>query len=164
MKYTDDYIFNHDIDWFCIVNGDYIHVASAGGYIPDFINDKETLRDIQHQVEMLPFIYREDEIVYNEQVLINVINPNENEARNHYIESFTIMARKGFVSYDKTNINNLSDSSYHLVCRPRSNGSKLSLKKIQSVKTTIPTEEWIQQEVKRVASSFENSAGIDEHN
>ncbi len=157
MKYTDDYLFSHDIDWFCIVNGVYVHVASAGGSIPDFINDKEVLRDIQHQVEMLPFIYREDEIVYNDQAFIKIINPNDNDARNHYIESFTRMARKGFESYDKTDINKPSDNTYHLVCRPRSKGTKLNVKKIQSIKTDMTTEKWIQQEVRCVASSSENS-------
>ena len=31
MKYSESYLTNHDIDWFGIVNGVYIHVASAGG-------------------------------------------------------------------------------------------------------------------------------------
>ena len=33
MKYPESYLRSHDIDWFCVVNGVYIHVASAGGDI-----------------------------------------------------------------------------------------------------------------------------------
>ena len=48
MKYSESYLTNHDIDWFGIVNGVYIHVASAGGDIPSQVNDIERLKDIHH--------------------------------------------------------------------------------------------------------------------
>ena len=108
MKYTEIYMMNHDIDWFCVVNDIYIHVASAGGMLPDLINDKDTLRDIQHQVQMLPDIYSEEEIEYNDFAIDNVVGENNFKARQLYVESFVAMARKGFASFDRTNISEFS--------------------------------------------------------
>ena len=119
MKYTEIYMMNHDIDWFCVVNDIYIHVASAGGMLPDLINDKDTLRDIQHQVQMLPDIYSEDEIEYNDIAIDNVVGENNFKARQLYVESFVAMARKGFASFDRTNISEFSNNQYHLVCWPK---------------------------------------------
>lgn len=42
--YTESEIHTRDIDWFCAINGVYVHVASAGGDIPNFINDYGVLR------------------------------------------------------------------------------------------------------------------------
>lgn len=41
MKYSDDYMYAKDIDWFCVINDNYIHAASAGGILPEPINDRE---------------------------------------------------------------------------------------------------------------------------
>lgn len=119
MSYPDTYLMNHDIDWFCIVNGVYIHVASAGGDIPSQINDDETLRDIQHQVALLEDIYTDEDIAFNEEAIGNVLGGNGAKNREQYIESFKAMARKGFASFDRTNIADLSDNRYHLVCWPK---------------------------------------------
>lgn len=119
MKYTEAYIMNHDIDWFCVVNGIYIHVASAGGMLPSQINDIDKLRDIQHQVQMLPDIYSEEEIEYNDFAIDNVVGENNFKARQLYVESFVAMARKGFASFDRTNISEFSNNLYHLVCWPK---------------------------------------------
>lgn len=119
MKYTEIYMMNHDIDWFCVVNDIYIHVASAGGMLPDLINDKDTLRNIQHQVQMLPDIYSEEEIEYNDFAIDNVVGENNFKARQLYVESFVAMARKGFASFDRTNISEFSNNQYHLVCWPK---------------------------------------------
>ena len=50
MKYDEAYLYSRDIDWFCIIGGVFCHVASAGGLLPDVINDREKLRDIQKRV------------------------------------------------------------------------------------------------------------------
>lgn len=118
MKYSDGYIASHDLDWFCIVNGVYIHVASAGGAIPSQINDKDKIRDIQHQVELLPDVYSDQEIEYNEVAISNVVGNKGAKGRAQYIESFASMARKGFASFDRTNIEDPNDNRYHLVCKP----------------------------------------------
>ncbi len=126
MRYSEIYLTNHDIDWFCNVNGIFIHVASAGGRIPDQINDDESLRKIQNKVELLEDIYTDDEIVYNEAAITNVLGVNNAKGRAQYIESFTAMARKGFASFDRTNIADSDDKQYHLVCMPNSFENKPS--------------------------------------
>ena len=118
MKYSDYYIASHDLDWFCIVNGFYIHVASAGGVIPSQINDKDKIRNIQHQVELLHDIYNDKEIEYNEVAINNVVGNKGAKGRSQYIESFASMARKGFASFDRTNVADPDDNRYHLVCKP----------------------------------------------
>lgn len=118
MRYPDIYLFNHDIDWFCKVNGVYIHVASAGGLLPSQINDDDSLKNAQYQVELLPDIYSDEEIEYNEVAISNVLG-NDAKSRAQYIELFTAMARKGFASFDRTNIADSLDNHYHLVCKPK---------------------------------------------
>lgn len=119
MRYSDSYIANHDIDWFCTIGGLCVHVASAGGKIPDLINDDDQLRTIQHQVELLPDIYSDEDISYNEAAISRVIGQeNGPKARAQYLESFSAMARKGFISLDKKNIADPEDNHYHMVCWP----------------------------------------------
>lgn len=36
----------------------------------------------------------------------------------YYLESFLSMARKGFVSLDRTNLTDPYDNTYHIVCMP----------------------------------------------
>lgn len=146
MKYSDTYIVNHDIDWFCVVNGVYIHVASAGGIIPDVVNDVRRLRTIQHLVALLPYICDEDGIEYNEQAITNMVDLNDAEARAQYIESFKEMACKGFVSIDKTNIEDGADNHYHIVCRPNNHVLKPDGIDIPMVNTELSLEEWIVSE------------------
>lgn len=49
MKFDEAYLYSRDIDWFCIIGGVFCHVASAGGLLPDVVNDREKLRDIQNE-------------------------------------------------------------------------------------------------------------------
>lgn len=146
MNYPDTYIASHDIDWFCVVNGVYIHVASAGGMIPNVVNDIEHLRAIQYQVSVLPYICGEDEIVYNEQAIANLVNVDDAGTRTQYIASFKEMARKGFVSIDKTNIEDRIDNRYHTVCRPRNTKHRPEGIEMPTVNTELSIEEWIAKE------------------
>ena len=57
MDYSVDYMLTHDIDWVCIVNGIYVHLASAGGILPLSFRDRETLRALQHNVAVAPYIF-----------------------------------------------------------------------------------------------------------
>ena len=118
MDYSEDYMFTHDIDWFCIVNGIYVHLASAGGLLPLSFRDRETLRALQHNVAVATYLYEEEEIAYNEEFL-NQRFANNNKGRASYVVSFRDMARKGFVSMDRTFLTNPGDTHYHIVCWPR---------------------------------------------
>lgn len=117
MKYDERYLSNRDIDWFFKVNGKPVHVSSAGGSLPDRINDKEILRETQYQVSLLPNINTPEEITIN-QHLKKTLYDNYSCEINDYLESFISMAMKGFISIDRTNINDTADEKYHVVCIP----------------------------------------------
>lgn len=118
MKYNTNYMLTHDIDWFCIINGLYVHVASAGGIIPEAMRDRDELRQLQHNVSNAPYLFSENEIVYNERFLNSHFS--EGKAREDYVHSFRGMARKGFVSMDRTDWINPESNDYHVVCCPNS--------------------------------------------
>lgn len=120
MKFTDEYLLSNDIDWFFSINDVYIHVASAGGIIPEQINDKEKLRSIQRKVFNLPYIFNKEEIIFNE-IFLNSRFGNQiyEQQRTYYLRSFTDMAMKGFISMDRTNLSDLDDNRYHIVCMPK---------------------------------------------
>lgn len=126
-KCTEAYMNTRDIDWFGIVNGRYIHVASCGGLLPLEVNDKSYLRNLQYEVAMLDDIHNEDgsliAISHNDQYLQQRFSTYENsgEAIESYKKSFDSFARKGFWSFDKENINNTGDSHYRLISWPSVN-------------------------------------------
>jgi len=118
MKYSDDYMYSKDIDWFCVINDIYyIHIASAGGILPEPINDRDKLRRIQKQVFDLPHIFTDDEILINETFIHERFHNSIEEGRN-YLHSFINMSKKGFISMDRTNLFDLDDQTYHIVCMP----------------------------------------------
>lgn len=122
-QYPDSYILAKDIDWFFKMNSQYIHVASAGGKLPAIINDREKLRQIQYQVFNLPYIYSVEEILINEPFIRQLLSPQINERPelyDSYIESFVDFSRKGFISYDRTEVTDNFSNLYHIVCRPSS--------------------------------------------
>ena len=111
--YTESEIHTRDIDWFCAINGIYVHVASAGGNIPNFINNYSVHRPSQRAAEALVDINTDDEIHINEAFLRGM-----NVNLEHYLPSFVRMAKKGFYSFDRTNVDNPEDDHYHLVAWP----------------------------------------------
>lgn len=119
MKYDLNYMFTHDIDWFCIVNGSYVHVASAGGLLPEEMRDRDTLRELQYQVSVAPDLFSDNEIEYNEKFLNNRFE--NGKGREDYVRSFRDMAKKGFTSMDRTNVSDPESNTYHVVCCPNSN-------------------------------------------
>ena len=124
MKYNEDYIYSKDIDWFFVANGKYVHVASAGGMIPEIFNDREKLRDIQRKVFHAPDIYTDEQLDINEDFIRQKLAQSEKLGQSTeecialYLESFKAMARKGFISLDRTNLYDPDDNTYHIVCRP----------------------------------------------
>ena len=115
MKLSQQYINSHDIDWFATLDGRNIHVASAGAQIPDIVNDRKELRRIQDIVRNLP---EHCEIEINYSAIRKLYDFNI-EQMDDYVSSFATMARKGFHSYDKVDINNLSDERYYLIAYPK---------------------------------------------
>ena len=119
MDYSVDYMLTHDIDWFCIVNGLYVHLASAGGILPLSFRDRDALRTLQHNVAVAHYLYADVDVVDNEDFLNQRFADNP-KGRASYVVSFRDMARKGFVSMDRTNLLDPYDNHYHIVSRPRS--------------------------------------------
>lgn len=118
MKFDEAYLYSRDIDWFCIIGGDFCHVASAGGLLPDVVNDREKLRDIQKRVFDMDNVFRSEDIHINQDFLYQRFGNNQ-ESREAYMSSFIQMSRKGFVSLDRTNVMDITDQTYHVVCYPR---------------------------------------------
>ena len=83
MKYSDDYMYAKDIDWFCVINDNYIHAASAVGIQPEPINDREKLRKLQKQVYDLSPIFLDEDIIINHS-FINERFYDNNEEKNEY--------------------------------------------------------------------------------
>ena len=90
----------------------------------------------------MPEIFTEEEIVINNNFLDNYIYrilnsdffrgiPSIEDWRNDYLSSFLKMAKKGFVSIDKTNISDYEDPMFHLVCYPK------RLEKIEGIELPI---------------------------
>lgn len=111
-------MLTRDIDWFCIVNGVYVHLASAGGILPLSFRDREALRTLQHNVAVAPYLFTEEEVVDNKEFLDQRFADNP-KGRESYVVTFRDMARKGFVSMDRTNLLDPYDNHYHIVSRPR---------------------------------------------
>lgn len=119
MKYDVQYMLSKDIDWFCMINGYYVHIASAGAVLPDIINNREELREIQKAVYRLPDIYRDDELTNNERAIADLQGyMNNPHFREDYLRSFKAMARKGFISLDRTELEDPNNPYYHVVCMP----------------------------------------------
>ena len=139
---TDEFQRLNDIDWFCIINGVPVHVASAGDLLPTiYSSDKSVafLKSILSNVLKLPLDYDYklndeylDAHVLNEgyEYLDEQENPigqdmdddwnrimtkNEPLSKRLYATSFVEMARRGFYSFDKTED---KEGVYHLVAYP----------------------------------------------
>ena len=128
MKFAESYLRTRDIDWFFIVNNHYIHVASNGGFIPNFVNDVSRLREEQARVSQLPINQDSDFVINSEYVDSRLSRVMENlgnrikdfinieELHNSYLSSFIEMAKKGFYSYDRA----LEDNKkFTLICYPK---------------------------------------------
>lgn len=116
MAYTIEDQLTRDIDWFVLDTNDKpIHVASAGGRIPDYIikNDrlnKIILKNIRQTLE-------QQKIIINPN-LDEIVNFESESMRFLYLRDFIFMAARGFYSYDKTVLGNFENTMYHLVAWP----------------------------------------------
>lgn len=142
---TEEFQRLNDIDWFCIIDGVPVHVASAGDLLPAMYasnGSPASMKSILSDVLKQPFEYDyklNDEYldghVLNEgyEYLEEQENPigqdmdddwqsimtkNEPLSKRLYASSFVEMARRGFYSFDKTED---KEGEYHLVAYP-SNG------------------------------------------
>ena len=133
------YSRTHDIDWFYIVSGLPIHVASAGGNLPGGIKDLRSLREWQSQIdsrvgkfqvginrdyinqniiqkdyEYLDTYFYQD-VDYEFDDYLNTLNLTFKEKL--YCNTFVAMARRGLYSFDRV-INKGCMDLYFLVAWP----------------------------------------------
>ena len=114
MAYSITEQYTRDIDWFILDNEKHVHVASAGGTLPNIIIERDTLNEANIRIAYdLPEIF---DIEINPN-LMEFLDINDNSLPD-YLTSFISMAKKGFYSYDKTFISNRNDNKYHLVAKP----------------------------------------------
>lgn len=126
MKYSEAYQRTRDIDWFFRTGNRFIHVASNGGKLPNFVNNVNRLRNEQAAVSLLNNIKDvqvdiTDYVNVRTQASVEEVQKNNimvdiNQLRESYLSSFVAMAQKGFYSFDRA----LNDESkYILVCGPK---------------------------------------------
>lgn len=153
------YLKTHDIDWFYRISNQYIHVASAGGMLPEGIKDLSVLRKIQRAIDYLPPVYNVE--LNREYITQNIIEknydyldgdhiPKDNDfdsaldaynlniKEKLYYNTFIYFARRGFYSFDRTSLFD-NDELYHLVARPifspKRHNRNLSIDGIPYIKT-----------------------------
>lgn len=150
------YTKTHDIDWFYIISGTPIHVASAGGELPLGIKSLKELRMCQRLIDELP---PEAEVILNKRYVSQIIqkdyrefegnlfppkndlNPDMDDtlslAEKCYYNTFFSMAQRGFYSFDRNiDVDGEDKELYHLVAKPK---REVNMEKIQ--KLGIPSLE-----------------------
>lgn len=107
-----------DIDWFATdPKGMVVYFASGGGRIPNTVasHPKEN-KMLTKYFRGLPVV--NDKVVINPNLKDYVSFPNST-AKEQYLADFIMMAQRGFFSFDKTNLGDFSNDSYHLVAIPQ---------------------------------------------
>ncbi len=148
-----------DIDWFCIIDKYPIHVASAGGILPEIIKKEKKINQKNRKIIKNASEYCDYKLNPKlKNIISKYINPKDeshilavlealnlksNKPIDTYIEkvyahSFIEFAKKGFYSFDKSNINDPNDGKYHLVASP----SKLITNEIISELPNIQTDDF----------------------
>lgn len=139
MAYTLIEQETRDLDIFFKDNSKLIHLASAGGQIPNRLSEN----DIQNEefAAQISEIEESFEIEIN-QNLSEFVNIPEN-GQERYLRDFVSMAKRGFYSYDKTRLGKFEDPFFHLVARPIKKENKILItktEKLMKIGTELPTE------------------------
>lgn len=156
------YIESHDIDWFCIINGIFVHVASDGGALPN-LQRFWHLRELQlfvahlpvkHKYEISPEIYvnkdndlenlTEDNFkkVFPEAEDIPSFGQYSNNTSKAYLWSFINMARRGFYSFDRVGTNDNGVDMYSLVAWPTDEVENLDLPTKDQISVKIASKDF----------------------
>lgn len=128
MKYSEEYMQSHDIDWFCKINELPVHLASNSGVIPEFANDRKNNVNNQTNAYNSSYQFEESEIQINESYINHLFDIETNmidkeHKKEMYLRSFVDMARRGYISMDRVNKdihskNYFHDSRYVVVAWP----------------------------------------------
>lgn len=123
MAYELNEQYELDINWYFRDRFNHLCVAtSAGGVLPEYVNENIEKNDEFHKViNELPEKY---EIRRNERIINRIQGlDNEEEIFEYFIE-FEKLARKGLYVFDKFFIDNPDDPNYFLVVYPIYNKEK----------------------------------------
>lgn len=139
---TEEFQKLNDIDWFCILDGIPIHVASAGDLLPVMYANYKSVASMKSMLKSiltlpLAFDYKLNDNYLDNHVLnegyeyldeqdnpvgqdmdddwLSIMTHNEPLPKKLYSTSFVEMARRGFYSFDKTEG---KEGEYHLVAYP----------------------------------------------
>jgi len=106
-----------DIDWYFLDPiGQIAIVASAGGLIPDPIAaDMDKLRKMISYFRSLPILSNN---IIIENHILDEIKHYSQQQKDHYLEDLHFMCSRGFYYFDKIEINQYFDFSYHLKAKP----------------------------------------------
>ena len=115
-KYSNLYV-GKDIDWFAVdEHNEIAYFASGGGVLPDSILENfKAFKVISAYLWDLPD--NDNEIIIN-PLLEEIVKFNSQKERDQYLKAFTLMAKHGIYSYDKTILMADGDYRYHLVASP----------------------------------------------
>lgn len=91
MRYNKAYQLTRDIDWFFQLNNTPIHVASAGGKLPNQINDRTQLQKQQHLVSTLPDINTIAGIRINDEFIKELCEKTMCEEEDYEVRAWRIV-------------------------------------------------------------------------
>lgn len=155
MYYNKNYLFTHNIDWYACINGIWIYAASRGGLLPGVVDNESMLPKLQGICANLPDVINEEDIVINQELIrvryrravsfyeLRLIDNQANgldfqqflqeynieEFGKQFSTLFVEMARKGFYSFVRVDIDNPFSNEYRLVASPK-NGTPAHLSEI----------------------------------
>jgi len=114
MAYSELEQESTDLDIYFEDENKFVHLASGGGRLPTQIADLDTanenfIRQLNDENSIFDF-----EINPN---LKNLLELDDNGLE-LYLNDFVRNAKRGFHSYDKTNLGMFEDSTFHLVAKP----------------------------------------------
>lgn len=161
MPYRKRYMSSHDIDWYACVNHKWIYASSMGGLLPNKINNDTFLPLLQTISYNLPDLVEEDKIIVNNDLIVRRYERavrvyreyyiQNDDLLNRFLENFTLdsfgraytaefisMARKGFISYIRENIDDPLDNNYIIVAEP---SEEISVKLSDFFDSPLP--EWL---------------------
>ncbi|WP_125719601.1 hypothetical protein [Flavobacterium ustbae] len=121
MSYTVLEQYSRDIDYYIYnVTLGLLHFASAGGRLPRVIEANDIANEQLHEnISQLPSDFK---YITNPN-LSEILGLNQLQLES-YLTDFVEIAKKGICSFDKTNINNPEDQTYHLVAWPENESDK----------------------------------------
>lgn len=119
MAYSQIEQQTRDLDLFLRDDEKLVHIATAGGVLPDQLAENDINSEIF--LTLLDGISPIFEVEIN-PLLSSILGiPQQNVEL--YLTDFIRMAERGFYSYDKSVLGDFEDTLFHLVARPTNNTS-----------------------------------------